>query len=166
MQHIHVHLDSRELQKLKHIDLKHMHIAVERAKREAREALKMAKPEIERAVREAHVSEDAMRAMEAAQPEIEHAVTEAMKARPQIDEAWAKARPEMEKALADARAELRKAHLDLKVEESVDDALKRAEMRIEAAESRDHDRETRREQHSEELDAPDSPDTPDTPDEN
>ena len=42
----------------------------------------------------------------------------------------------------------------------------RAEIRIEAAESRDHDRETRREQRSEESDAPDSPDTPDTPDEN
>jgi beta-lactamase regulating signal transducer with metallopeptidase domain len=165
-QHIHVQLDSRELQKLKHIDLKHVHIAVEQAKREAREAIRSARPEIERAVREAHVSEDAQRAVEAAQPEIDRAVTEAMKVRPQVDEAWAKARPEVEKAHADARAQIRKAHLDLKVEESVDDALKRAEIRIEAAESRDHDRETRREQHSEELDAPDSPDTPDTPDEN
>jgi hypothetical protein len=166
MQHIHVHLDSRELQKLKHIDLKHMHLAVEKAKREAREAIRRARPEIERAVREAHVSEDAMHAVEAAQPEIEHAVTEAMKARPQIEEAWANARPEVEKALANARAEIRKAHLDLKVEENVDDALKRAEIRIEAAASRDQDRETRREQRSEESDAPDSPDTPDTPDEN
>ena len=165
-QHIHVQLDSRELQKLKHIDLKHVHIAVEQAKREAREAIRSARPEIERAVREAHVSEDAQRAVEAAQPEIDRAVTEAMKVRPQVDEAWAKARPEVEKAHADARAQIRKAHLDLKVEESVDDALKRAEIRIEAAESRDHDRETRREQHSEESDAPDSPDTPDTPDEN
>jgi hypothetical protein len=166
MQHIHVHLDSRELQKLKHIDMKHMHIAVERAKREAREAIRSARPEIERAVREAHVSEDAMRAVEAARPEIDRAVTEAMKARPQIDEAWDEARPEVEKALADARAELRKAHLDMKVEEKVDDALKRAEIRIEAGESRDHDREPRRGQPSEESDAPDSPDTPDTPDEN
>ena len=166
MEHIHVHLDSRELQKLKHIDMKHIHIAIERAKREAREAIRQARPEIERAVREAHVSEDAMRAVEAAQPEIDRAVTEAMKARPEIDQAWAKARPEVGKALADARAELRKAHLDMKVQENVDDALMRAEIRIEAVESRNHDRENRREQRSEESDAPDSPDTPDTPDEN
>ncbi len=48
MQHIHMHLDSRELQRLKHIDMKHMHIAIERAKREARQAIRMRGPKSNR----------------------------------------------------------------------------------------------------------------------
>jgi beta-lactamase regulating signal transducer with metallopeptidase domain len=166
MQHIHVHLDSRELQRLKHIDLKRMHLAVERAKREAREAIRQARPEIERAVREAHVSEDAMRAVDAAQPEIDRAMENVMKVRPEIDKAWAEARPEVDRALADARAELARAHVDAKIQARVDAALKRAEIRIEAAESRDHERESRHEERSEGSDAMDTPDTPDSPDEN
>jgi beta-lactamase regulating signal transducer with metallopeptidase domain len=85
---------------------------------EAQEAIARAQPEIEKAIAEAKVSEQAAQAARAAQP--------------QIDEAWAKAGPEIDKALEQARVALAKANLDVKINEHVDRALRRVEIRIQA----------------------------------
>jgi hypothetical protein len=91
---------------------------------EAQEAIARAQPEIEKAIAEAKVSEQAAQAARIAQP--------------QIDEAWAKAGPEIDKALEQARVALAKANMDVKINERVDHALKRVEIRIQA---RDANRE-------------------------
>jgi beta-lactamase regulating signal transducer with metallopeptidase domain len=91
--------------------------------RHAQEEIARARPEIEKAIAEAKVSEQAAQAIKDAQP--------------QIDEAMRKAGPEIDKALAEVRTDLAKAHLDVKIRARVDAALKRVEVRIQA---RDADR--------------------------
>lgn len=169
--------------RLTHADLVRLNIDIARAKRDARAAIELARPQIERAIAEARVSENAMRAVHDAQPEIDAAVANA---RHEAKEAIAKARPAMERAiaeakvsertaatlretqpaidavvneaLANARDELVKAHVDARIEAKVDEALKRAEIRIDAGGA--HSGETRREQRTEIPDSPDQPDSP------
>lgn len=103
-------------------DIKKIRAIVAQARREAHAALERARPEIRRAMSEAHVSRQAMEAMRNAQP--------------QIDAALAKVGPEIDKAMEQARAELAKADIDSKIKIRVDEALKRAEMRLQMREER------------------------------
>jgi len=97
---------------------------VTRARSQAREAIARERPEIEKTMAEARISEDASaRAMNAAQP--------------QIDEAMRNVGSEFDKALAQVRAELAKDKtLDVDIQRRVDAALKRVEVRIQVRESR------------------------------
>ena len=107
--------------------IRHVQMIVRRAKLQelqAQAALAKVQPEIEKAIADAKISEKAAQAIRDAQP--------------QIDEAWAKAGPEIDKALEQARVALAKANLDVKINERVDRALKRVEIRIQA---RDANRE-------------------------
>ena len=114
--------EAEAMRELRKVDWKRIHLETERARREAREAVERARPEIERAIAQAHVSEEAMRAVE--------------EARPEIDAAIRSVGPEVRRALARAREDLKKAHIDMKIRGSVDQALKDAQMKIDT-----HDRE-------------------------
>jgi beta-lactamase regulating signal transducer with metallopeptidase domain len=135
------------------ISRKCLHAAIERAMREARVAI--AHAQIDKAAVKAN--EEAMRAVGEEQPEI---ATATARAKRELREAMARARPEFERAIAEARAgeaaarvaqvaapqidaavnaalatardELAKANIDAKIDARVDEALKRAEIRIEA----------------------------------
>ncbi|MGD0866725.1 MAG: M56 family metallopeptidase [Rhizomicrobium sp.] len=102
-------------------EIRRVRMIVTKAKRQAREAIARARPEIEKAIAEAKVSEQADQAVKDAQP--------------QIDEAMKDVGPEIDRALAAARAELAKANLDVKIRVRVDEALKRAEVRLQAREA-------------------------------
>ena len=109
--------------------MRRVEMTVTRAKlkaAQAQEEIARVRPEIEKAIAEAKISEQAVK-----------------DAQPQIDEAWAKAGPEIDKALEQARVALAKANLDVKIQERVDQALKRVEIRIQARDGRhkndDHD---------------------------
>jgi|HubBroStandDraft_6_1064221.scaffolds.fasta_scaffold133163_2 beta-lactamase regulating signal transducer with metallopeptidase domain len=123
---------------------------VAKARGEAREALAKARPQIEKALAEARVSrEQGMRAVHDVQPQIDAAMAEVQKSRPEIEAAIAKAQPEIDKALEKVRVELAKAHLDTNVQMRVDEALKRAEIRIEAVKAREAAGAERREERIE-----------------
>jgi hypothetical protein len=122
--------------------IRHVQMIVRKARlreQEAQEAIARAQPEIEKAIAEAKISELTAQAIRDAQP--------------QIDEAWAKAGPEIDRALEQARVALAKANLDVKINERVDQALKRVEIRIQA---RDANREdSNRKVRSDESDSQD-----------
>jgi hypothetical protein len=99
--------------------MRHVEMTVTKARlkaAQAQEELARVRPEIEKAIAEARVSEQAVK-----------------DAQPQIDEAWAKAGPEIDRAMAEARTELSKANFDVKIRERVDAALKRVEIRLQDA---------------------------------
>jgi beta-lactamase regulating signal transducer with metallopeptidase domain len=147
----HVEIDTREMTKAQRAEMKKMRIEIEHAKREAHEAIERAKPDIERAERQARMSsEEAMRAVHEAQPQIDAAMVEVRKSRPEIEAALAKAQPEIDEALEKVRVELAKAHLDANVQVRVNEALKRAEIRIDAVKAREANRAERHEVHIEE----------------
>jgi hypothetical protein len=114
--HYHGHLTAKEREEVRE--------AVRNARAEVHEAMKNVRPQIEHAMVE----------LKAHRAELE-------KVRPEVERAMREARPQIEKAIAEARAAMAKAHLDVKVQEHVDRALQRAELRIEAHERHmDHDR--------------------------
>jgi len=87
------------------------------------EAMARVAPEIDRAMANMHDI----------QPKIDEAMTKIRAAQPEIERAMIsihRVQPEIERALAQARAELAKADMDVKVKERIDDALKRAEVKI------------------------------------
>jgi hypothetical protein len=164
---VHIVVDGRNLDTLSSADRKRIRIEVEKARIEAREAIAKARPEIEKARREAH------EAMQKAKPEIDRAVAqvrlneqtirdvqpqidaaaaEIAKAQPEIEKALAAAQPEIDRALAQVHADLADGHLDVRIQERVDAALKRAEIKIKAAQVRI--KNTQREEQS--KTAPDS----------
>jgi len=123
-------------------EMRRVRMIVTRAKLQAREAIARARPEIEKAIAEAKVSEQADQAVKDAQP--------------QIDEAMKDVGPEIDRALAAARAELAKANLDVKIRVRVDEALKRAEVRLQAREAdRKESAQKVRSEDSEDTDAQD-----------
>jgi beta-lactamase regulating signal transducer with metallopeptidase domain len=90
-------------------------------------------------VREAVASAraEAHAAMAKARPQIEHAMAELKAHRAELEAVG----PQVEAAMREARAALAKAHIDMKMQEHVDHALRKAEMRIEAHERHlDHNR--------------------------
>ena len=170
--HHHVWVNGRDFDSLSPEEKKQVRIEIVKARREAREAMAKARPQIEKAMAQVRASEAQVRASEQAmrdmqpriekaiaearvgehaareaQPQIDAAMAEVEKARPEIDKALAKVQPEIDAALAKVRADLAKEHIDVRIRERVDLALKRAQMRIEAAQSRDdaarHDGTTR-----------------------
>jgi beta-lactamase regulating signal transducer with metallopeptidase domain len=144
--HVGIVIDDHGVHRMRSMDLKRMHDDIAMARREAREAIAREKPQIERALAEARASrEETVRAIREAQPQIDAAVDEVTKVRPEIDEALAKAQPEIDKALEKVRTELAKAHFDADIQIHVDEALKRAESRLEATRIRVRER-TRDEQ--------------------
>ena len=62
------------------------------------------------------------------------------KHRGEIEAAMAKVQPEIDAAMAKVRAEMAKQHIDVKIDEHVNSALRRAEIRIRAAEKHVKDR--------------------------
>lgn len=93
-------------------------------------------PEIDRAMAESHAREIAMEKVRAEEPKIRAAVDQAMR----------NVRPQIERAMAEAREELKKQNLDVKISERVDEALKRAQIRIELEAARtnaEHDRQVK-----------------------
>jgi hypothetical protein len=122
-------LERYKLRKLHDVDWKRIHAEVAAAQREAHEAMARARPEMERAMEQMkqseiriEASEEAMRAVREAQPE--------------IDAAMKSIGPEVEQALAKAREDLAKAHIDMKVQAKVDEALHKAQVKIDM---REHD---------------------------
>jgi len=111
----------KELRTVNGEQVRRVRMIVTRARLQAREALAKVRPQIEKALAEARVSETAARAIEEAQP--------------QIDEAMKQIGPEVDKALADARAELARENFDVKIRGRVDEALARAEARLRAREA-------------------------------
>jgi beta-lactamase regulating signal transducer with metallopeptidase domain len=113
-----------ELRTVNGEQMRRVRMIVTRARSQAREAVVRERPEIEKTMAEARISEDAAaQAMKAAQP--------------QIDEAMRNVGPEIDKALAQARAELAKdKNLNVDIQRRVDAALKRVEVRIQIRESR------------------------------
>jgi beta-lactamase regulating signal transducer with metallopeptidase domain len=94
--------------------------------REVRMDVEAARARARAAENEARIqAREAERAARAAQPHIEYAVREAG--------------PQIEKALQEARAEIAKANLDVKVQEKIDRALSRVQVRMEI---HDHDHES------------------------
>ena len=128
--------------------------------RASEEAVRAARPQIERAHAEvmrhqaeimraeADVArhradiERAEQAMRDAKPQIDAAVAEMAKHRGEIEAAMAKVQPEIDAAMAKVRAEMAKQHIDVKIDEHVDSALRRAEIRIRAAEKHVKDRDS------------------------
>jgi beta-lactamase regulating signal transducer with metallopeptidase domain len=144
--HASIMIDEHGVHRMRSIDLKRMHDDIALARREAREAIAKEKPQIEKALAEARASrEETVHSIREAQPQIDAAVDEVTKVRPEIDEALAKAQPEIDKALEKIRTELAKAHFDADIQIRVDEALKRAEVRLEATRMRVRER-TRDEQ--------------------
>ncbi|HEX4079084.1 MAG TPA: M56 family metallopeptidase [Rhizomicrobium sp.] len=109
--------------------------AVARATREAHAAMASAKPEIERAIADAKLSEHVADAVRDAEPAIDAAMDQAIT---KYDSR--KVRVEVDRAPAQARKEIAKAHIDAKIEERVNQALDRAERKLDAA--RTHDANT------------------------
>jgi beta-lactamase regulating signal transducer with metallopeptidase domain len=130
----------------------------EEAIRQAREAAHAVQPDIERArveiarhradVERAEVEvsrhradiERAEQTVRDAKPQIDAAAAEIAKHKGEIEAAMAKVQPEIDAAMAKVRAEMAKQHIDVKISEQVDAALKRAEIRIRAAEKHVRDR--------------------------
>lgn len=100
------------------------------------EALERARPQIARAEAEARaVQAEAMRAeveVRAHQAEIRALQAEGPRIEAEVQAALAKAQPEIDRAIAEARLN----HADIKVQERIDRAMHRAQVRIEM---RDHD---------------------------
>ncbi|HTW33159.1 MAG TPA: M56 family metallopeptidase [Rhizomicrobium sp.] len=125
--------------------------------RASEEAMRAARPQIERAQAEvarhqmeiqraeAEVArhrmdiERAEQAMRDAKPQIDAAVAEMAKHKGEIEAAMAKVQPEIDAAMAKVREEMAKQHINVKIDERVDEALKRAEIRIRAAEKHSKD---------------------------
>ena len=143
-------IDGHDWESMTPEEKKQVREEIENARRQAHEALEKIRPEIEHAISEAHASERAERAVRDAQPRIDRAMAEmaAHRAemaqamaevaahRAEIDKAFATVRPQIEDALAKVRDQLAKQHIDVQIQEHVDEALKRAEMRLEAEEAR------------------------------
>ncbi len=106
-------------------DMKQIRADVARAEREAREAIARERPEIDRALAQAREAEAASRAVREAQPQIDAAMAQVARVRPEIDA-----------AMAQVHDELAKMHLEATIEARVDEAMKRAEARIQASEGR------------------------------
>jgi beta-lactamase regulating signal transducer with metallopeptidase domain len=105
---------------------KRIRVLVTKARAEARAAMAKARPEIERAMAEVRRSEIKIKGMRDEGPE--------------VDAELAKVKPEIDAAIEQARVELRKAKLDdVKIKESVDKALQKVEIRIEARKSHEKD---------------------------
>jgi hypothetical protein len=152
-------IDEHGVHHLSRSEERRLHADVERARREAREAVARMRPELARAAAEVKASEAAVRAVRAARPQIEAAMVEAEKERPQVDAAMAEMRPELDRALVQVRDELRRQHFDVQIRERVDAALKRAEIHIEAAKARVDQKglaEDKVEERDENSDTPDS----------
>jgi len=107
---------------LSEADKQRIRIEIRKAREDARTALAQARPEMDRAMIQLEASRAQLEALRAAQPD--------------IDAALKTVRPEIEKALADARAALAKAHVDMDLQVRVDDAMKRAEVRMQMRERR------------------------------
>jgi beta-lactamase regulating signal transducer with metallopeptidase domain len=122
-----------------------------RIRAEVRQAMARAKPEIERAVREAHVAEKAEAAMRAAQPRIEAAMIEAQKA----------AAPEIARAMARERAALARMPSEDEINARVARAMERAHVHMHDAHMDDahaDDGDTDTDAHDQDDDeAPDAP---------
>lgn len=129
----HVWVDGRNWDSLGSADRARIRTEIAKANRKAREAMAKARPEMERAMAEARAGEQAIRD---AQPKIDAAMAEVAHAKPEIDRAMAEVQPEIDRALAKVRVELARQHLDARIQERVDTALQRAEIKIEAARAR------------------------------
>lgn len=135
---------------------------IAKARATAREAMAKARPEIEKAMAQMRASEEAVRAarpqieraqaemarhrveidraeqaMREAKPQMDAALAEMAKHKGEIEAAMAKVQPEIDAAMAQVRAEMAKQHIDVKIDERVDSALRRAEIRIRASEKRE-----------------------------
>lgn len=156
-------IDGHGMHHLTAVDRNRIHAAVAKAKHEAREAVEKARPQIEQAIASAHIAEQsareaqpqidaAMEQVRRAQPQIDAAMDEVRRAQPEIQHAFEAARPEIDAALAKVRTELANEHLDAKIQMRVDEALKRAEIRLEAADMRGMAHKFRREERNEDRD--------------
>lgn len=94
-------------------DLARMHAEIARAMAAAREA----QPRITEARRQLLRQQETLRELQANLPEIQA----------QVQAELAKVQPQIDRAIAEARLN----HLDLKIRENIDEAMKRAELRIE-----------------------------------
>jgi beta-lactamase regulating signal transducer with metallopeptidase domain len=104
-------------------------------------------PEIGRAMAEVKANEKTIKIIQEERP----------KMMAKFDKAMRDARPEIDRAIEEARAELAKAHMDVNIQESVDSALKRVEVRIEAREHgkrSGHEVEIERSEQDEDSDTP------------
>jgi len=106
---------------------KQIRTAIEEAQAHARAAMVKAEPEMRRALEKLKLSEEQLHRM---QPQIDAALAQVEKERPEIEAAIARAQPEIDKALAQVREELAKEHLDAEIKTNIDEALKRAESRM------------------------------------
>jgi hypothetical protein len=124
---------------------------IEKARAEARAAMEKARPEMERAMQEVrrHRAEIAraeaeMQAnqerMRELQPKIDAAMAQVEAHRAEIEQAVAQVQPQLDAALAKVRADLAAQHIDARIQEHVDQELKRVELRIEMEEARDRSR--------------------------
>jgi beta-lactamase regulating signal transducer with metallopeptidase domain len=123
------------------------------------EAVRAARPQIDRAMAEvarhrAEVQraeqemarhrveiEKAEEAVRAAKPQIDAAMAEVARHRGEIEQAMAKVQPEIDAAMAQVREEMAKQHLDVNVNARIGNELKRAQIRIHAAEKRMKDKD-------------------------
>lgn len=116
---------------------KQIRAEIEKAGREAHDALAKAKPEMDKAMIQLRIKEAELKDV---QPQLDAAIAQMKDHRAEIEAALAKVKPEIDAALAKLQADLKKQHLDVHVEERIDAALKRAEIRIEAHDKGDNDR--------------------------
>jgi beta-lactamase regulating signal transducer with metallopeptidase domain len=94
-----------------------------------REAMANVKPQIERAMRDAHFAENAQRAVEAARPQIEAAIEQAQRVN----------RQEIDRAMENARVELADVPNEAQIKSQVNQALARAHVQLEAMRVKMHD---------------------------
>jgi beta-lactamase regulating signal transducer with metallopeptidase domain len=94
-----------------------------------REAMANVKPQIERAMRDAHFAENAQRAVEAARPQIEAAMEQAQRVN----------RQEIGRAMENARVELADVPNEAQIKAQVNQALTRAHVQLEAMRVKMHD---------------------------
>jgi beta-lactamase regulating signal transducer with metallopeptidase domain/ElaB/YqjD/DUF883 family membrane-anchored ribosome-binding protein len=132
------HFHTREVRRFTDSNGRH-HVEIVERDGDAAQALADVQPEIDRAMAQVKASEVKIRAIQEAQP--------------QIDAAMRDVGPQIEKALAEARAQLAGIS-DEKLRERVDQALARAQAKIEAAQTRGN--ESRREEVTKDTDTPDS----------
>jgi beta-lactamase regulating signal transducer with metallopeptidase domain len=86
--------------------------------------------EVERVGNDLRVREETFRDTAVAEAKSHHAAIEA---------AMAKVKPELDKALAKIKAEMAKQHVDVRIQEHLDEALRHAELRIEASDRHEHE---------------------------
>lgn len=93
---------------------------------QVQDAMARAKPEIDRAMREARDATTAMRAVEAERPQIEAAMAEAMRSTHQVNEA------QIQAAIAAARTAMAHMPSEAKINAQVNDALRKAHVQLDA----------------------------------